>query len=1435
MLRKAVTVGGLFGTIALLGLLHQPSPDAFNAEAMAVFGFIVLTAYMLGDLAESIHLPHITGYLLTGAVCGPEILGLLDPETLHDLELFESLAVALIALSAGAALTMSTLKKGFRLFSSVMAAQFFFTLLLVGGGILLCSGLVPGLTLPFLVDAPWGYRLAAAVCLGLVASAMSPPTAIAVIRETKANGEMTDAVMGISVLNNVVVAGLFALGLTLAGALAPDIYTAHNEHGLGASIAQNIGGAALFGGILGLGIAAYIRFLGRELMLIITGLCFTLTWAAHQAGVDPILSFLVAGFVARNAFPNEEVSLSRVIAKLSLPVYVVFFFLVGAGLHLSAIPDLWSIALLLFGARLLALYLGTRVGATVGGGSENLKRYGWLGFGAQAGIALSMAKVLEGSFGEAGVALETLAVAGIALNEIFGPVLLKIGLGMAGETRAKQGMTQRTAREEPVAETETESIPEDSAPLEAWLPESGSHTSDPWETEKKSPHKDIARISRNLRAELQSMVRDLRAGPIASRRETGLDFISQLRREFLRFHRRCMVLAQDPTTEESLFLSTLSRQRSQLAARWQDHILDRAALADYRPEKRALNKLTAAVDSTCGALPTVLTVPMDPELLENRTEDSPKTRLSKRLARLSNILSSSPGERLVEVEKIARFSLGSELSQQLEQVAGLLAVTDRHLMSRARNIFEAYRHSMDAAISSERFEKRDWESLLQHVREEMEEEFTLATSEIDRLADEAVRAASGALASPYQNFVSLLEVAGSPECPPSHYQASKVYDQRLKAMTRIETGLEAARVLSRGVGNKLAMELELLRLQTRVHSLIHEKAQEFERDLHGRVVIQTARIQEALASLLHELQEKVRDPESSAVDVETSLKSTTDDFAKLLVEAKSISSAYLSTLRSERVLSPIREELSLCIDMVKDNFSVFDGRSSLTGRGLPQDSKTRLIPFRRLVRQYMDAEVSRSLSDLAQELSQGLVSLQTSIEELERALTYNTEVCLAELELNTASTLSKETQSLLESMLIKTLERHSNRIEDDLKDAKALSESAQASVTRIVTEHLESMQTLLVQGRYNDVEALLAKAQAYARRKAIQNRFLNLEDLSSAARGLMLSVLGETGAQRLRGLLGLRDEEPPQELGPSYFELAESPADVPIVYRRIFQDPSLEARDLLRGKETEVQNLHEHLLGKRRSPSRAAAIIFDGATDGGALLHAITRGLGQELKVVRHCTKGSLLDSDVDGILQSATGNCLVIVEDLRRLTRLHTEGLNPLRRLAEGILSDRGKNAWLVSCELSSWTYIQHHLSLDGVFPERLSIERLNPESMRRAILERHGMSGFGLQYEEIEPSLLWKLGRKLQRKDAAFDASESQIFQILHQETAGVLRDALHLWVASIQHIQAGKDLLTIRKPQTMPMQALRALPLESLLSLRQAVRQGYLAANDHAIQFQ
>jgi NhaP-type Na+/H+ or K+/H+ antiporter len=1438
MFRKAITVIGLFGAIALLGLLHQPSPDAFNAEAMAIFGFIVLAAFMLGDLAETIHLPHITGYLITGILCGPYVIGLLEEPVIQDLKLFDHLAVALIALSAGSALTVGTLRKGARLLSAVMVSQFFFSLLIVGGVVILCSGIIPGFALPFLVDTPWGFKLAAALCLGLVASAMSPAATIAIVHETKSKGEITDAVLGISILNNVIVVILFALGLSVAGALAPEYYTAHSEHGIAATLATSIGGAALLGAALGMGLSYYIRMLGQELLLIITGLCFTLTWVAQQSGIDPVLAFIVAGFVARNAFPKEEISLRRIITKLSLPVYVVFFFLAGAGLHIDAVAQLWPFALLLFAGRLGALYVGTRVGGKVGGGPEGLQNFGWLGFGAQAGIALTMAKMLEHSFvGETGMALETIAVAGVALNELSGPIMLKVCLGMAGETNASVQMAVAMTEEERPAlamtEEETEEAPNPKLP--EWLPEPHPGQVDPWGDPMVGQDKKLLRLSRNLRADLQSMVRDLRTGPIAHRRDIGREFLSQLRREFLRFHRRCMVIARDPETTREAFLSKLASQRAQLAARWQDHILDRSALADYRPEKQAIQELTRAVDALIAGLPTQLLLPLDEHLLDALEEDPAGLRIRKWARRVQLSFDRDTPMRLVETEKLGRFTLGSELTVHIEQVAALLAVTDRHLMERARNIFEVYRRSLSQAVESKDFKPGRWDLVLTHVREEMEEEFDLAMAEVDRLADEAVRAASSSLAHPYRSFNALACIAGTPMLPSRAYQASKVYDKRVKAMARIESGLEASRELTRGVGNGLAMELELVRLQTRVRSLIQDRAQEFGRDLHGRISVQSGRVCQALSELLQVIRRQLDTEPLKRSSMEAALKQATEDFTKVLQEAKSISSDFMHALESESALEPLRAELATCIDMVKERFEVAESPPSLSGRGLPAPPVLREVPFRRLVRQYMDAEVSRGLSNLIKEVLGDLQKLQSSLDELDRGLTYNAEVCLAELEVLEKGPVPEETRAIVREMLLQTLERHAKRLSEEHDHCEALSQETEKRVYELVIGHLEGLQGMLVGGQFNEMEAQLAKAQAFARRKAFSGRVFSLMELSKHLGKASQALLGESGTRKLKGWLGLREEEEVLRLAPSHFELEYAEVELPVVYSRIFQDPSLEARDLLVGREADVDRLHAQLLGKGGSPSRAAAILCEGATDGGALLHAISRSLSQDLRLVRHSPRGGVSLEGVEEILASATGDCLILIEDLRCFMGMRTGGLAPLHRLAEGILSDRGKNAWLISCEASSWEYAQHHLPLDGIFPEQLAAGTLDPAGIRRAILERHGMCGFVLDYEEMEASLIWRLGKKLRRKTAILNANEAQIFEAISAECGGVLRDALALWLSSVTLFNPTTDQLTIGKPPRLPLNHVASLPEEGLLCLRQIARQGRLSPEEHAIHFQ
>jgi NhaP-type Na+/H+ or K+/H+ antiporter len=1438
MLRKAVTVIGLFGTIALLGLLHQPSPDAFNAEAMAIFGFIVLAAFMLGDLAESIHLPHITGYLLTGIICGPYVLGLLDEPVIQDLKLFDYLAVALIALSAGAALTIQTLKKGARLLSAVMISQFFFSLLLVGGVVILCSGIIPGFALPFLVDATWGFKLASALCLGLVASAMSPAATIAIVHETKSKGPITDAVMGISILNNVVVVVLFALGLSVASILAPEVFTANTEHSVVTTLVTSIGGATLLGCALGIGLSYYIRFLGQELLLILIGLSFTLTWVAQQTGIDSVLSFIVAGFVARNAFPSEELNLRRIITKLSLPVYVVFFFLAGAGLHLNAVMDLWAFALLLFAGRMAALYVGTRVGAKLGAGPHGLREYGWLGFGAQAGIALSMAKVLEHSFvGETGLALETIAVAGVALNELCGPILLKFCLSKAGETEASLVKSVHETEEDtlilPQNDQETAESPDEKLP--EWLPEPHPGLTDPWGEPCTDSFKDLSRLSRHLRADLQTMVRDLRAGPIAKRRAIGRDFLTQLRREFLRFHRRCMVLARDPETSREAFISKLASQRAQLAARWQDHILDRSALSNYRPEKQAIEDLIRAVDALVAGLPTRIEAPLNASLLQPSEGDSNTLRIKKWVRRTQIKLDSKPPVRVIEAEQLGRFTLGSETGEHLEQVAALLAVTDRHLMSRARTIFEVYRRSLAQAVESEDFQPGRWGQVLTHIREEMDEEFELAIAEVDRLGDEAVRAAESALGHPYQSFNKLIAIAGTPLLPKRSTQPSKVYNKRLKSVERIETGLKSCQSLTHGVGNGLAMELELVRLQTRIRSLIHDRAREFGRDLQGKITRQTERVSEALGLLLQDVRSQLEAESVQRKTMEDALKTATENFDKVLQEAKGISSGFLIQLESESALEPLRAELSSCIDQVKDHFVVAEAPPSLSGRRLPPAPQLRDVPFRALVRQYMDAEVSRSLSKYLQELLAEHANLQSSIEELDRGLTYNAEVCLAELEVLEEGVVPPQTHAIIQEMLVQTLERHANRIAEEHAHCEKVSQSAEEQVFQLVIDHIEALQHMLVGGHFHQMEAQLAKAQAFSRRKALRRQMFSLLEISQNLGRLSLSLFGESGTRKVRRMLGLPTAETNRQLGPESFQVSTYAVETPAVYQRIFQDASLEARDLLQGREEEVLRLQSQLLGKGGRSSRSAAILCEGATDGGALLHALARPLSQELKLVRCTPRKAQTIEDVEALLASTTENCLVLIEDLRWFMTLQFGGTAPLRRLAEGILADRGKNAWLVSCESTSWDYLQHLLSLDGVFPERLVAGRLGQEEIQRAILERHGMSGFILSYDEIESSLIWRLGKKLRQRNTASDANETQIFEAITRESGGVLRDALSLWLSSVREFNPTNDNLTLSKPPQMPLLQVANLPQDGLLSLRQIARQGRLSAQDHATHFQ
>lgn len=74
-------------------------------------GFLVIAGAVFGQLASFLKLPRLTGFLIAGILAGPQTSGLVSHSDVKSLSLISALALALIALQAGAELTLAALQR----------------------------------------------------------------------------------------------------------------------------------------------------------------------------------------------------------------------------------------------------------------------------------------------------------------------------------------------------------------------------------------------------------------------------------------------------------------------------------------------------------------------------------------------------------------------------------------------------------------------------------------------------------------------------------------------------------------------------------------------------------------------------------------------------------------------------------------------------------------------------------------------------------------------------------------------------------------------------------------------------------------------------------------------------------------------------------------------------------------------------------------------------------------------------------------------------------------------------------------------------------------------------------------------------------------------------------------------------------------------------
>ena len=89
-MRRLVILALLLGGMQLV---LKAGPAEARGQALLTFGFLILAAYSVGELAKQFRLPKIVGYLAAGAVFGPDALAVVPQASVEQLGSVSNLAI----------------------------------------------------------------------------------------------------------------------------------------------------------------------------------------------------------------------------------------------------------------------------------------------------------------------------------------------------------------------------------------------------------------------------------------------------------------------------------------------------------------------------------------------------------------------------------------------------------------------------------------------------------------------------------------------------------------------------------------------------------------------------------------------------------------------------------------------------------------------------------------------------------------------------------------------------------------------------------------------------------------------------------------------------------------------------------------------------------------------------------------------------------------------------------------------------------------------------------------------------------------------------------------------------------------------------------------------------------------------------------------------
>lgn len=376
---------------------------------------ILILGFILGRILRRLGLTEILAYILAGIIIG-QVLHFSAPEQFN--VIITGTTLALVAYIIGLTFSFSFLKRMGKQLVIILIVQVAMTFVATWGFVYLLQKDLP-----------------LAIILGSLAGATAPAGTIAVLRDLRAKGTLTDMTIALVGLDDALVIVVYAVGIRLTKMLLGA--EASSSFSFAYPLWEIFGGLGL-GGAIGVGLSYVTKkiHLSSDHLFVISIAVAMLCWGlAEMVGVSAILTCMALGTAVINLNAQVGKRSNELVDSIMTPIFVLFFAAIGMEMDFSLFHSIWPLIIVYVVGRSIGKIAGCSLGAVLAKSEPKTRKY--LGFAMldQAGVAIGLAflaaQALSGY--ELGGTIVTLMATTTAVHGLIAPPLVQFAVKRAGE------------------------------------------------------------------------------------------------------------------------------------------------------------------------------------------------------------------------------------------------------------------------------------------------------------------------------------------------------------------------------------------------------------------------------------------------------------------------------------------------------------------------------------------------------------------------------------------------------------------------------------------------------------------------------------------------------------------------------------------------------------------------------------------------------------------------------------------------------------------------------------------------------------------------------------------------------------------------------------------------------------------------------------------